>query len=105
MPVAQARPSLGGKLSLPSSENPANCGVFAFWLWTSVPHPSPLFGEKIAKFSLSGAVDFLIVKSTGWFSEFLTAQELRVVSGERFYGVNACPAGCERVRREKPDRD
>jgi hypothetical protein len=51
----------------------ANAGVFAFWLWTSVLRPPPLFGEKFAKLSLSfsGPVDFSIVKSTGWFSEFL----------------------------------
>ena len=76
MPVAKARPIHDGKPSLPYPENPANCGVFAFWLWTSVRRPSPLFGEKLAKFSLSfsGPVDFPIVKSTGWFSCFLVDQ-------------------------------
>ena len=35
------------------------------------------------------------------FRNSLEVNKLRVVSGERFYGVNACPAGCERVRRER----
>lgn len=47
------RPNHDGKPSLPYSENPAFCGVFAFWLWTSVPCPVARFGEKFAKFSLS----------------------------------------------------
>lgn len=73
----------------------ANAGVFAFSLWTSVPRLGARFGDNFAKFSLSfsGPVDFSIVKSTGRFQNSFQLKELRVVSGERFYGVNACPMG------------
>ena len=33
------------------------------------------------------------------FRNSLQLNELRVVSGEQFYGINAYPAGCERVQR------
>jgi hypothetical protein len=38
------------------------------------------------------------------FRNSLQVKGLRVVSGERFFGVNACPAGCEQVRRRRLQR-
>jgi len=75
--------------------NPRKCGGFAFWLWTSVPCPVARFGEKFAKFSLSfsGPVDFPIVKSTGWFSEFVGDQRITCGLGRAVFWRQCLPDG------------